>query len=311
MSDIIELKQASGVLTRSRVAAYIELTKPRIAGMVLVATALGFYLARTAEGGPKLHLPLPAVALLVHALLGTALVAAGANALNQFLEAGYDGRMVRTQDRPIPSGRLTAAEVLTFAVLISVVGVLYLSLCVNFLASLVALLALLSYVFLYTPLKRNTWLCLFVGAVAGALPPVIGWAAGAGTLTMGACLPFAILFFWQLPHFAVIAWLNREDYGRAGFPMLPVIDPKGTRTDRCVITQTLALLVASLLPAIYGLTGFVYAIGATVLGLAFLGCGVLFVCRKTNYTARFHLLASVIYLPLLFAVLILDKTPQP
>ncbi len=307
MSDIIELNETAGVVMRSRLAAYIELTRPRIAGMVLVATALGFYLALPPAAGPVVSL----LMLLAHTLLGTALVVAGANALNQFLEARYDGRMVRTQDRPLPSGRLTAAEALTFGVVISVVGVLLLSLCVNLSASLAASVALLSYVFLYTPLKRSTWLCVFVGAVSGALPPVIGWAAGAGSLTTGASLLFAVLFFWQLPHFAVIAWLNREDYRHAGFPMLPVIDTKGTRTDRQLISHTLALLAVSLLPTIYGLTGLVYAIGATVLGLSFLVCGVLFVCRKTNYTARCHLLASVIYLPLLFAVMMLDKTPQP
>ena len=189
MSDIIELNEAASVLARSRLLAYWELTKPRIAGMVLVVTALGFYLAL------PLDAELSVLALLVHTLLGTALVAAGANALNQYLEADCDGKMVRTLDRPLPSGRLTGSDVLTFAVVLSVVGVSYLALCVNLLASLLSALALVSYVFVYTPLKQITSLCVFIGAISGALPPVIGWVSATGSLAMPTILFLSLLFY--------------------------------------------------------------------------------------------------------------------
>ncbi len=304
MSVTVELNEAAGVCLRLRITAYAELAKPRIAVMVLLATVLGFYLALPPLAGSA------GLGLLFHTLMGTALVAAGANALNQFAEAKRDAMMVRTAGRPLPSQRLTPKQVLTFAVVASVGGVLYLSLCVNLLASLIAALALVGYIFLYTPLKRITWLCVLVGAVPGAAPPLIGWAAGAGTLTWVAVIPFVILFFWQLPHFGAIAWLHREDYGRAGFPALSVIDPQGTWTARYVIASTLALIGASLLPALCGLTGVVYGIGAVALGVSFLGWGMLFAYRKTKEAARFHLLASVIYLPSLFAAMMLDKAAQ-
>lgn len=304
MSDIVELNEATPALVRSRVLAYVELIRPRILGMVLFATVLGFYLALPSAAGRQI---LP---LLVHTLLGTALVVAGGNALNQFLEARFDGQMARTRNRPVPSGRLSGPEALTFAVVVSVAGLCHLALLANPLASLVAGVALSNYVLIYTPLKRRTPRAVFIGAVSGALPPVIGWSAAAGSLTTGAWLPFAILFFWQLPHFAAIAWLHREDYRRAGFPMLPVIDRCGVRTVRHVLTHSLALLGVSLVPTIYGMTGVVYALGAMTLGLAFLTCGVLFVYRRTKEAARFHLLASVVYLPLLFAFMMIDKAPS-
>lgn len=303
MSDTVELNEAAGVCLRSRITAYAELAKPRIAVMVLLATGLGFYLALPPMAGSAV------LGLLFHTLMGTALVATGANALNQYLEAKRDAMMVRTAGRPLPSQRLTPNQVLVFAVAASVAGVLHLSLWVNPLASLIAALALVGYIFLYTPLKRITWLCVLVGAVPGAAPPLIGWAGGAGSLTWVAAIPFAILFFWQLPHFAAISWLHREDYARAGIAVLPVIDPQGTWTARYVIASTLALIAASMLPTFCGLTGVVYAIGAAGLGVAFLAWGMLFAYRKTKEAARFHLLASVIYLPSLFALMMIDKAP--
>jgi protoheme IX farnesyltransferase len=306
MSDTIELNEAvSPVAAGWRVGAYVELTKPRIIGLVLVVVAVGFFLSLRTQADWA------AITLLFHTVLGTALVAGGANTLNQYLEAEFDGRMSRTQDRPLPSGRLSRAEALAFGTAIAATGLLYLALQTNPLCSLLAALTLTSYVFVYTPMKRRTPLCVYIGAVPGALPPVIGWAAGGGSLSMEAWLLFGVLFFWQLPHFAAIAWQYREDYARAGYPMLSVIDRDGLRTNLHVITHSVGLLAMSVLPVIAGLNGPVYGIGAVTLGVAFLACGVLFVARKTAEVARFHVLASVTYLPLLFGLMMIDRTPLP
>lgn len=318
MSDIIELNEAVvhvaaasvrtplSVRARSdsaKVRAYLELTKARIIGLVLVVTAVGFFLSLRTQADWA------ALTLLMHTLLGAALVAGGANALNQYLEAEYDGQMVRTQDRPLPSGRLSSSEALAFGVGIAGAGLLYLVLQVNLLSASLTALTLTSYVFIYTPMKRRTAMCVYIGAVPGALPPVIGWAAGAGTITMEAWLLFAILFFWQLPHFAAIAWQYRDDYARAGFSVLSVVDRDGLRTNLHVITHSVGLLTISVLPVLAGRQGAVYGIGAVVLGVAFLACGILFVVRKTPAFARFHVLASVTYLPLLFALMMIDRSP--
>ncbi len=304
MSDIIELDEvAVQAAAGSRVRAYLELTKPRIGGLVLVVTAVGFFLSLRDQADWA------ALALLTHTLLGTALVAGGANTLNQYLEVEFDGRMARTQDRPLPSGRLSRGEALAFGAGISAAGLLYLALRVNALSALLAGLTLVSYVLVYTPMKRRTAMCVYIGAVPGALPPVIGWAAGSGTLTVEAWLLFAILFFWQLPHFAAIAWQYRDDYARAGYRVLSVIDRDGMRTALHVMTHTVGLLAMSVLPVLAGRQGAVYAIGAVALGVAFLACGIRFIVRKTPAVARFHVLASVIYLPLLFALMLVDRSP--
>ena len=301
MAEVCEFSKASPIPLGglARATAFLELFNPRIAALVLVATAVGFYLAVPAGAGMGFA--------LVHTLLGTALVAAGANAFNQFLESEFDARMPRTAGRPLPSGRLNAGEVLWFAVAVSTAGVGYLALFANPLAAAVAAFTLLSYAFVYTPLKRRTSMCVFVGAIPGALPPVIGWAGATGTLAYETWLLFAIVFFWQLPHFMAIAWLYREDYRLGGYPMIPVIDADGTRTDLHMITHSVGLLAASVLPTLSGVAGVVYATGALVLGTAFLACGVLFVIRKTTEVARFHLVASITYLPLLCALLMIDK----
>ncbi|MGH2361924.1 MAG: heme o synthase [bacterium] len=304
MSDILELNEAAvQVAAGWRVRAYLELTKARIIGLVLVVVTVGFFLSLRTQADWT------AITLLMHTLLGTALVAGGANALNQYLEADYDGRMFRTQERPLPSGRLSRAEALAFGVGIAGAGLLYLALRVNLLCALLTGLTLTSYIFLYTPMKRRTAMCVYIGAVPGALPPVIGWAAGGGSLSMEAWVLFAIVFFWQLPHFAAIAWQYRDDYARAGYPMLSVIDRDGLRTNLHVITHSVGLLTMSVLPVLAGRQGAVYGIGAVVLGTAFLACGVLFVVRKTPAAARFHVLASVTYLPLLFALMMIDRSP--
>jgi len=304
MSDIIELHESAvEVAAGYRLRAYLELTKARIIGLVIVVVAVGFFLSLRTQADWA------ALTLLFHTLLGTGLVAGGANALNQYLEVEYDGQMVRTQDRPLPSGRLSRAEALAFGAGIAGAGLVYLALQVNLLSASLTALTLASYVFVYTPMKRYTPLCVYVGAVPGALPPVIGWAAGSGSVTMEAWLLFAILFFWQLPHFAAIAWQYRDDYARAGYPMLSVVDHDGLRTSFHVVTHSVGLLTMSVLPVLAGRQGAVYGIGAGVLGVGFLACGVLFIIRKSAATARFHVLASVTYLPLLFALMMVDRSP--
>jgi protoheme IX farnesyltransferase len=288
----------------SRALAYLELSKPRIGAMVLVAACVGYYVSV-----PSPEASLAWALRLLWMLVGTGLVAVGANALNQLLEVEHDAQMVRTAGRPLPSGRLSGREALVFGLGTALVGACILALLVNWLSASVAALTFLSYVFVYTPLKRVTPLCVFIGAVPGALPPVIGWTAGSGSVGRGAVLLFAILFFWQLPHFAAIAWQYREDYARGGYPMLPVVDPDGRRTQLHLITHTVGLLVVSLFPAMSGMAGPLYAVAAVSLGFAFLLSGIVFLSKLTREAARLHVLASVTYLPLLLAVMMVDKTP--
>lgn len=301
MSDILQVGEATRVSVGRRVVAYWELTKPRIAGMVLIATALGFLLGL--ESAPALS----DLALMLHAVVGTALVAGGANALNQYLEAEHDARMSRTADRPLPSGRLSGHEVLSFSVAMFVGGVVYLALQTNLLAALLATIAWVSYGFVYTPLKRKTTYCVHIGAIPGALPPVIGWAAGAGSLSVGAAMLFGVLLVWQLPHFASIAWLYREDYERGGFKIISVRDTDGQKTSRHMLVYSVVLLAVSLLPVIYGSGSYLYGAGAAFLGLAYLATGVWFRICRTKEIARLSLLASVTYLPCLFILMMIDK----
>lgn len=306
MTDVLDLRSevSLAAILRARLVAYVDLSKPRIAAMVLVATALGFYLALPGE------LSVATLPLFLHTILGTALVAGGANALNQLLESEHDACMERTRMRPLPSGRLTGGEVFVVATLASAGGVLYLACFATVMAGVTAAVSLLLYVFAYTPLKRVTPLCVFVGAVPGALPPVIGWAAVSGDLSIHAILPFAILYFWQLPHFAAISWLYRDDYTRAGYVLLSVTDRSGARVNLHMMTHTFALMAVSILPTFYGVSGVWYGVGAVALGLGFLGFGVAFVLKRNSLMARYHLLASVVYLPLLFALMMIDKAPR-
>lgn len=281
----------------SRASDYLELTKPRITALVVLTTFVGFHLGG-AGGDPW---------LLVHTLLGTALVCAGTSTLNQVWERDRDARMRRTSDRPLPASRLGTGEALAFGVALSIAGLLHLSLLVNMLAAWIAGATLASYVFIYTPLKTRTWLCTAVGAVPGALPPVIGWAAARGTLDAGAWTLFAILFVWQLPHFYAIAWIYRDDYARGGFPMLAVVDPDGAQTGRQILGWTAALLPASLLPALLGLAGRFYTAGALILGVGFLALAVGMALACSVPRARRLFLGSILYLPVLFTLLVLDR----
>jgi protoheme IX farnesyltransferase len=283
-----------------RLADLVALTKPRITALVLVTTYVGFYLG--ARGGF-------AWTYVLHLLAGTGLVCGGTSALNQWWERDRDARMRRTARRPLPGGRLDADTALAFGIALAVVGLAELAMFVNILAALVTALTLVTYVFVYTPLKTRTWLCTVVGAVPGALPPVIGWAAARGALDAGAWSLFAILFVWQLPHFYAIAWMYRDDYARGGFPMLPVLDTTGARTTHHIVAWTLALVPASLLPALLGLVGAWYATGAVALGLGFVALSAALAAQMERTAARRVFLGSILYLPALFGLLVLDKLP--
>jgi protoheme IX farnesyltransferase len=285
-------------LARPRVADYLELTKPRVAVLVLFTVAVGALLA----GGGSADF-----AVLAHTVLGTALVAAGASALNQLLERHSDALMRRTENRPLPAGRLQPLEVLVFGCVLGAAGIAYLALTLKTpTAAVVAAVTFVSYVAIYTPLKRVTPLNTLIGAVPGALPPLIGWTAVRGELTAEAVGLFLILFLWQVPHFLAIAWIYREEYAKAGLLMLPVVDRDGRQTGRQVVTYCLALIPVSLVPTLYGTAGPLYLIGAVLLGLGFLASGICFARDKTIVQARRLMRASLLYLPGLLALLLLD-----
>jgi protoheme IX farnesyltransferase len=285
-------------LTTTRVSDFVELTKPRITALVVMTTWVGYVVA--SQGAVQLG-------QLLHALLGTALTCGGTSALNQVWERDRDARMERTRHRPLPMGRVHPSDAMWFAVGLSLAGLAELALFVNLLTALVAGVTLATYVFAYTPLKRRTWLSTTVGAFPGALPPVIGWAAARGTLDAGAVALFAIQFIWQMPHFYAIAWMYREDYARGGFPMLSVIDADGSLTGRQIAGWSVLLLPASLLPALLGYAGLLYGIGALLLGLVLLLLGLGVARTPELRYARRVFLASILYLPALFGLLVLDN----
>ncbi len=287
-----------GTTEKSRSAVLADLVKARLTTLVLLTTAVGFYLGWSG--------PMDFVRLF-NTLAATALVAAGAAALNQLLEREYDAKMRRTQDRPLPSGRLQPTTVMLFGGVCSVAGLVYLALAVNLLTSVLGAVTLVSYLFIYTPLKRVTWLNTAIGAIPGAFPPLMGWTAARGELSGEGWALFAILAFWQIPHFFAIAWMYREDYAKAGFVMLPNVDADGKRTGQQTVSHALALLMASLAPFVFKMAGPVYLAGALVLGAGFLWCAIQFSRQLTLARARQLFLASIIYLPLLLAVMVWDK----
>ncbi|MGI8965884.1 MAG: heme o synthase [Limisphaerales bacterium] len=283
---------------KSFTSVICELIKARLTFLVLLTTFVGFYLGAR---GPVDYF------LMFHILLGTALVAGGASALNQLLEHKHDAQMRRTEDRPLPSGRLQPDFVLIFGGLCSAIGLLYLAFAVNALTSLLGALTLCSYLFVYTPLKRITSLNTAIGAIPGALPPLMGWTAARGEISIEGWSLFAILFFWQLPHFLAIAWIYRDDYARAGYVMLPSIDPDGLRTGRQAVSHTLGLLPISLAPFLFHLVGPIYFFGALILGLGYLWCAIQFSRQLTVARARQLFFASILYLPLLLGLMVFDK----
>jgi len=300
-SESSTISAIAGSASGSRAEDFFELTKPRITVLVVATTLVAFYL-----GSPA---PLP-LSLLFNTLLGTALVAGGASALNMYIERDLDARMHRTARRPLPTGRLQPEEALAFALAIAIVGMAYLYLTVNPLTCLLSAATLLSYLSLYTPLKTRTWLCTMIGAVPGALPVIMGWAAATGGLAAGGWALFAVMFLWQMPHFYAIGWMYREDYARGGFPMLPVLDSSGTRTSRHTVVFTLALTAASTLPYFSGIAGRPYTLGALVLGLVFLYFSIMFATRRERTSARRLFFYSIAYLPLILALLMFDKVSR-
>jgi protoheme IX farnesyltransferase len=288
--------------TSARSADFLALTKPRLNLLVIATAAAGYYLGAPDERFNYLA--------LLHTLIGTALVAGGSAAFNQLVERRVDALMERTRRRPLAADRLGVTEAFWFATLLSVAGFVWLGLGTTWLAAGVALVTLITYVLLYTPLKRLTSFSTVVGAIPGALPPMIGWAAATNTISREAWLLFAIVFFWQMPHFLAIAWLFRDDYARAGFPMLPVIEPDGRSTGYQVATYASALVPISLAPSIVGLAGPAYFVVALILGLTFLIFSLRFAMRRTRQDAKALFFASIAYLPLVWIAMILDNASR-
>jgi protoheme IX farnesyltransferase len=265
----------------------------------LITTLAGFYLA----SNDSLDL-----VLLINTLLGTAFVSGGGGVLNQWMERDVDALMRRTQNRPIPMGRVHHSEALIFGSILTVGGIFYLAVAVNVLTSLLAILTIFGYLFVYTPLKKKTWLSTIVGAFPGAVPPIMGWTAVKNEITVEAWALFSILFFWQIPHFLSIAWMYRSDYARAGFPMLPVIDHSGKSSARQIILYCIALIPASLAPTFLGLTGSIYFFGTLLIGIVFLFFGICVAIFKSNLYAKRLLYASIFYIPIILIFMIIDKT---
>ena len=298
MKASAETLNATSVAEKSWPAVFADLVKTRLTALVLLTTFVGFYLG---ERGSVDFLQ------MFHALFGTALVAGGAAALNQLLEREYDANMRRTAGRPLPSGRLQPVTVAVFGGICSVAGLIYLATLVNLLTSVVGAVTSISYLFIYTPLKRVTWVNTLIGAIPGALPPLMGWTAARNELSGEGWALFAILAFWQIPHFMAIAWLYREDYAKAGFVMLPNLPEGGSRTAQQAVGNTIVLLLASLIPFALGLNGKIYLIAALILGAGYCWTAIRFAQQLTAQRARQLFLASIIYLPLLIAVLVGNK----
>jgi len=303
-SSAIELHSTAGgglaesLSVRARVAAYIELTKPRITSLIVLTAAAGFALG---SRGSVNYLA------LLHAMIGIALLSSGIATLNQFMERDLEGLMRRTAARPLPTGRLLPIEALWFGIFTTATAEVYLAAFTNLLTALLGLTIVAGYLFVYTPLKTRTTLSTAFGAFPGAMPPLVGWTAARGEIDVNALVLFAILFLWQFPHFLAIAWMYREDYGRAGIRMLPVVDPDGRVTAQQIVSYTLMLLPVSLLPTALGISGRIYLAAALVLGLLFLWSAIRAALSKSNQDARQLLLASVVYLPLLFGVMVLNR----
>ena len=286
---------------------YIALTKPRITWLILMSTGIGYFFGL--PGAPNWLGFLKAIHFwpLLHTILGTGLIASGTAALNQWYEREADRHMRRTSARPLPSGRLSAPRALAFGAALSIAGFLELWLGVNLLSASIGAFTLASYLFLYTPLKQRTWWSTTIGAIPGAMPPMIGFAAAAGALTRESWVLFAILFLWQFPHFYSIAWMYKEDYARAGIRMLPVVEPDCRSTARQIVLFGAVLIPVSLLPGILGMSGRIYVVGALLLGLWFLYSGVRVALERSLVRARGVLITSVLYLPLIYGLMLLDR----
>ena len=279
---------------------YWALTKPDVNLLILITTAAGFCLAR------PIHLVGFPILLLLHTLAGTLLVASGTATLNQYVERRFDAQMRRTKRRPLAAGRIEPTRALWFGITLSVSGAIYLAAAVNLLASLLAVFTLLSYLLVYTPLKRKTPLCTLVGAFPGAAPPLIGWAAASGTLHLEAWVLYGLVFLWQFPHFMAIAWMYREDYQRAGYLVLPYGERRNSLMRLQTMLPSLGLIALSFAPMLLGSDGLFYTAGMLLFSICFLCYGAQLAIRKTNGAARRLLLASIAYLPLVFVLMLLD-----
>jgi protoheme IX farnesyltransferase len=277
---------------------YIPLTKPRITWLILMSTGIGFFFGAGSDWSWL---------ALLHTLIGTGLIASGTAALNQWWEREADARMKRTKMRPLAARRISPQGALWFAIALSVVGSVELWFGANPLTAVLGVFTICSYLFVYTPLKQRTWHATTVGAVPGAMPPVIGFAAARGELTLEALTLFAILFLWQFPHFYSIAWLYREDYSRAGIKMLPVVDPSGERMARQILWTSLLLIPVSLIPAVLGMSGALYWLGALLLGLWYFYSGVRVSRDRSVSRARAVLLSSIVYLPALYGLMLVSR----
>jgi heme o synthase len=297
-AEVVPGPSATATAARSRASDFVALTKPRLNLLVVATTAGGFYMGM----GPGFD-----GLALFHVTAATALVAGGSAAFNQVLERRVDALMDRTRRRPVAEGRLGVRESIVFASLLSLAGLAWLALATTWLATAVAFVTLFSYVAIYTPMKRRSSFATVVGAVPGALPPMIGWAAATDTLSREAWVLFAIIFLWQMPHFLAIAWLFKDDYRRAGFPMLPVVEPDGRGTGYQVAAYASALLPVSLIPSLMGLTGPVYFLVTLGLGIAFLTVSLRFAIRRTRKDARTLFFTSIAYLPLVWLAMVLDR----
>lgn len=294
----VPLQGGEELALRERVAAYLELTKPRITFLIVLTSAAGFALG--SKGALDYY-------VLFHALYGIALLSSGIATVNQFMERDLDRRMRRTAARPLPSGKLEPWKALAFGAALTIFAEIYLAFFVNLLTAGLGVAVIVGYLFCYTPLKTRTSLSTIVGAFPGAMPPLMGWTAATGSAGTEAWALFAILFMWQFPHFLAIAWMYREDYARAGIVMLPVVEPEGRITGQQIVIWTLLLIPVSLFPVALGTTGATYFYGAFAIGLLFLASSVAAAFTHTRQGARRLLLASVIYLPVLFGLMVIDK----
>ena len=285
-------------LVRSRAVDFLLLTKPELT-FLSVLTAIGGVILASSESIPYLT--------LLHVLIGTALVGGSAGALNQYIEHPYDALMKRTERRPVPAGRVQPVEALVFGLILAFIGIVYLTALTQPMAGVLAALTLLSYLVVYTPLKRHTPFATVAGGIPGALPPLIGWAAVHNGVSLIGWSLFFILFFWQMPHFLALGWMYRKDYARAGYRLLTVLDPGGVVTSRQVLIYCLALVPASLMPTLVGLTGLVYFVGAGTASLLFLAVAVCLYRERSNQQARRLFFASLAYLPLILVLLMVDR----
>lgn len=301
MSTVPSTGRPAELALSSRLNGYVALTKPDVSFLVVITTAAGYYMGAR---GPMnwLH--------LIHTVFGTMLIAAGTSALNHYIERESDRYMRRTASRPLPSGALHPREALGFGLVLATAGAVYLYFAAGPLAAGLGIATCLSYLLAYTPLKKRTIWATFVGAFPGAIPPMIGWAAATGSLDRGAWLLFAILFFWQFPHFHAIAWMYREDYARAGILMLPVVDRQGTRTFRQIVITAALLVGVGVLPAVVGLAGTLYLLGSLVVNLALLQVCLWAASEKTNLRAKWLMHATVLHIPVLLGLMAYDKIPH-